>query len=294
MSYFSLKGIALLAMAMDHLGIVWGTAGWDLLPFDSSILRAIGRLSFPLFAFCLSQGWHRTRHKKRYFRNLTLGALASQIPFTLALYPPNLAAVNDGSSFLKISWPHLCLALVAVWIYWHFVLQKHASGDLCLIALAAIVPGVQLKIKGIWVLCENINVFYTFLMAFFCLYILENRYTFERWERFALFPAIPVLLVVYGLPADYGTGLLGIALIVGFALLHKREYQAVFLFFWSMLFYGMLVGNPISMFSCAYACVFILLYRPQIPARFKMKKLFYWFYPLHLLVLGAFHIAAQR
>lgn len=293
MSYFSIKCIALLAMIIDHIGVVFGKAGWNLLPFDFSVLRVIGRISFPLFAFCLSQGWRRTRHKRRYFRNLVLGALASQIPFTLALYPSNLSTVNDEISFLRISWPYLCLALIAVWIYWHFALRKHPSGSLCLIALAAIVPGVQLKVKGVWVLSENINVFYTFLISFFCLYILEHHHTFEKRERLSLFLVILVFLVAYGLPADYGTGLLGIALIVGFALLDKREYQAAFLLFWSIVFYGILVGNPISMLSCAFASAFILLYRPEAPVHFKMKKLFYWFYPVHLLVLGAFNIVVR-
>lgn len=293
MSYFSIKCIALLAMIIDHIGIVLGKAGWNLLPFDSSVLRAIGRISFPLFAFCLSQGWCRTCHKRRYFRNLVLGALASQIPFTLALYPPNLATVNDENSFLRISWPYLCLALMAVWIYWYFALQKHPSDSLCLIALAAIVPGIQLKIKGVWVLSDNINVFYTFLMALFCLYILEHHHEFEKRESRSLFLVIPVFLVAYGLPADYGTGLLGIVLIVGFVLLDKREYQAGFLLLWSIVFYGILVSNPISMLSCAFVSIFILLYRPEAPVHFKMKKLFYWFYPVHLLVLGAFNIAVR-
>lgn len=290
MSYFLLKCIALLAMTIDHIGIVYGKDGWHLLPFDSSILRIIGRISFPLFAFCLSQGWHKTRHRKRYFRNLTLGSLASQIPFTLALYPPNLAATNDEGSFLRISWPYLFFSLVAVWIYWRFALQKHADCGLGIIALAALVPGVQLKIKGVWVLCENLNVFYTFLMSFLCLYVLEHRYEFEKRDRLALFLASPALLFAYGLPADYGTGLLGIMLIVGFTLLDQKEYQVVFLLFWSIILYGILVDHPLSMLSCALVSVFILLYRPTMQRRFKAKKLFYCFYPMHLLLLGAFNI----
>lgn len=57
MSAFGLKMVALLAMTCDHLGLVLGRDGWGLLPLDSTILRAIGRMAFSLFAFCLAQGW---------------------------------------------------------------------------------------------------------------------------------------------------------------------------------------------------------------------------------------------
>ena len=46
MSTLWLKGIALLAMTIDHLGLVFGREGWNEIPFDSSYLRAIGRIAW--------------------------------------------------------------------------------------------------------------------------------------------------------------------------------------------------------------------------------------------------------
>lgn len=293
MSQFCLKIIALIAMTIDHVGLVFGMEGWNLLPLDSSVLRAIGRIAFPLFAFCLAQGWHKTHDRKQYFQNLAFGALASQIPFSMAFDSQNLTTAHSAESLFVFSWPYLFCATVAAWAYWRFVLHKRYEHSLILVVIAALVPGFQWEIKGYWILSENLNVFYTFLMAFFCLYILAHRFEFEKEERLGILIATPVLLVAYGLPADYGTGLLGIVLVAGLCILEKKEQQILFLLLWSCFYYGLLVGNPISVLSCASAGIFILLYNPDVRGRFRAKKLFYGYYPIHLLILGLINAGLQ-
>ena len=39
MSLFALKILALLAMTIDHIGLVFGWQGWDLLPFSSHFTK---------------------------------------------------------------------------------------------------------------------------------------------------------------------------------------------------------------------------------------------------------------
>ena len=111
MSQFCLKIIALIAMTIDHVGLVFGMEGWNLLPLDSSVLRAIGRIAFPLFAFCLAQGWHKTHDRKQYFQNLAFGALTSQIPFCMAFDSQNLTTAHSAESLFVFSWPYLLLCL---------------------------------------------------------------------------------------------------------------------------------------------------------------------------------------
>lgn len=289
MTQFFLKMIALVAMTIDHIGFVFGVQGWNLLVKDSAVLRAIGRVSFPLFAFCLAQGWHRTLHRKQYIQNLVAGAAVSQIPFSMAFYAPNLSDSHSEGTLFQFSWAYFFCAAVAAWVYWRFVLHRHYNHSLLLVGLAALVPGIRWEIHGLWILCENLNVLYTFVMALFCLYILAHRYEFEKGERLALLIALPVLLAAYAMPADYGTGLLGIVLIIGFSVLEPKKLQVVFLLLWSLFYYGFLVGNPVSMLSCAFAGIFILLYNPAVRGRFRAKKLFYIFYPVHLLILGLFN-----
>lgn len=290
MSTFWLKGVALFAMTLDHLGLVLGQEGWNLLPLDSSWLRAIGRIAYPLFAFCLAQGWHRTHSLKRYFLNLAFGAALSQIPFSMAFYPSNMLAVSQGDTVVTLEWPYFGIALIAVWAYWHFVLHGRWTRSLLLVTVTALVPGFRLQVNGFWILCANTNVFYTFLMAFFCLYVLESCGAWALWERIAICFAAPILLVAYGIPADYGTGLLGIVLIVGFAVLPKKPQQVVFLVLWSILFYGFFVGSIRSTVFCSLAAVGIVWYAPKASTRLRAKKLFYGYYPVHLFLLGLFNV----
>lgn len=69
----TLKIIACITMLIDHIGMI-------LYP-DILILRAIGRLSFPIFCFLIAEGIHYTRNYKKYILRLLLFALVSQIPY---------------------------------------------------------------------------------------------------------------------------------------------------------------------------------------------------------------------
>lgn len=55
----ALKILACLLMLTDHIGMI-------LFP-EVSALRAVGRLSMPIFAFMFAEGCHYTRHKIRHF-----------------------------------------------------------------------------------------------------------------------------------------------------------------------------------------------------------------------------------
>lgn len=293
MSFLTLKILAAVAMLADHIGLVFGWQGWNLLPFSSTILRTIGRVSFPLFAFCLARGWHTTRNRKRYFQNLMIGAAASQIPFTLAFYGSNLTATVSYGAFVHFDGLYCLFAAVAVYSYWSLVLNRRWQNSILIAGAAAILPGIRLQICGVWILSENENVFYTFLMAFLCLYILQERYRFSFARRGWLFVAVPLLLIGYGLPADYGTGLLGMVLIVGLAQLSTSRQQAVFLAMWSLLYYGFFLGNLWGLLACMVACGMILAYRPNRHSVFRAKKFFYWFYPVHLFLLGIINVGIR-
>ena len=76
-----LKWIAIVTMTIDHIGAV-------LYP-ELEVLRYIGRLSFPLFAYLLILGMESTRNIRNYFVRLFLFSFISQVPFFLALeYEP--------------------------------------------------------------------------------------------------------------------------------------------------------------------------------------------------------------
>ena len=60
-------------MLIDHTGYI-------LFP-SLSILRIIGRLSFPIYAFCIAEGFRYTKDKKKYFLRVFLLGLLCQIVF---------------------------------------------------------------------------------------------------------------------------------------------------------------------------------------------------------------------
>ena len=71
-----LKILALVTMTIDHIGVV-------IYP-DQTILRIIGRISFPLFAYLAVLGIDSTSNLRNYLLRLLFFGLISQIPFFLA------------------------------------------------------------------------------------------------------------------------------------------------------------------------------------------------------------------
>ena len=73
---FTLKLIAIAAMTVDHIAVIFfPTELW---------MRLIGRLTMPIMAFFIAEGYKYTRSVKRYVSRILLFAAISQIPFMLA------------------------------------------------------------------------------------------------------------------------------------------------------------------------------------------------------------------
>ena len=94
-----LKGIAAALMLTDHVGAI-------LLP-EVPVLRCVGRLAFPIFAFFIAEGYAHTRDFGRYFRRLAILAVVSEIPFNL-----ENGAVFDPAR-QNVLWT-FCLALLTL------------------------------------------------------------------------------------------------------------------------------------------------------------------------------------
>ncbi len=78
MNRFQLKLLAVIAMIIDHTGAV-------LFP-DVLLLRMIGRLSFPIYAYFITEGLLHTSDLKKYLLRLLAFAIVSEIPYDLAFH----------------------------------------------------------------------------------------------------------------------------------------------------------------------------------------------------------------
>lgn len=94
MSSAVLQWIALLAMVTDHVGYAFFPG--------LRVLRSVGRLSFPIFAFLLSQGFTHTSNRRNYALRLFLFGLVSEVPYQFLLY----------GGFVHPPWKNILFALL--------------------------------------------------------------------------------------------------------------------------------------------------------------------------------------
>ena len=73
-----IKLIAIVSMLIDHTGAILQSY---LTPELYELMRGIGRLAFPLFAFFIVEGFLHTRSVGKYLLRLSVFALISELPF---------------------------------------------------------------------------------------------------------------------------------------------------------------------------------------------------------------------
>lgn len=124
MTSFSLKILAITCMLIDHLG--------SLILYDSpsySILRAIGRLCFPIMAYLIAEGFLHTRNLDRYILRLGAFALISEPIFDFAFYS-SWAFWDSQNIFFT-----LLLGLLAIQVWETTFTRSKVQGIALLLAL---------------------------------------------------------------------------------------------------------------------------------------------------------------
>jgi len=204
-----LKLLALLTMTVDHIGV-------QLLP-QYPLLRIIGRLAFPIYAYMIAEGCAHTRNRRKYLLQMSGLALLCQLVYFFAM----------GSLFQ------------------------------CILV--------------------------TFTLSILTIYAIDSE---TSWHAPAALLAVIFLTVILPqlLPGtDYAVdyGLLGVLLPAAVYLGKTRKQKLLLsvillsllaLDFGGIQWYGLLALVPLALYSGQRG-------------KWKMKWLFYLYYPLHLVAI---------
>lgn len=225
--------IAMAFMLCDHL---WGT----VVP-GNDWLTCLGRISFPIFAFMIVEGYFHTGNLKKYVKRLLLFALISEIPFNLAMGSGLFYPVHQN-----VLWSFL---MAIGFIHWNEKARK--SGKIWKMALTAVISVILAYLLGI---ITMVDFYHAGVLTVLVFYFFRNRKWYNYIAQFICLWYINMeMLGGY----SYQLNILGQTYFVarqGFALL---------------------------------ALIPIWLYRGRQGYHTKTFQHFcYWFYPVHLLVLG--------
>ena len=287
-SSYALKIIALVSMLIDH-------AAYTLFlshKMSASlyiVMRSLGRLAFPIYAFLLVNGFEKTGDRAKYLARLCIFAVVSQLPFTLAFSKENYDLRDKISSFdfrFDTIFIVAFAVVAAAFIIGNFWKKNPALSAAALAAF--LTSGISLTIKGCTLLSGKLNVFYTLacsLSAICVLHMYKNR---ERSSPVTFIAALVICVSVSILllsRSDYGyKGLLLIILLYFFR--SRRGMQALVIVLWSFFKYFSLsnIAAWCYFIGAALSAVPVLLYSG---AQGRKSRVFYYFYPAHLAILGA-------
>ena len=182
LSRSALKWIALITMLIDHIGAIIGSTvfeSWQL-GWLYDTLRTIGRVSFPIFAFFIAEGWFYTHSKKKYFFTLLIFAIITQPIYYFALNI-NLFDLNILFTFL-----------LAICVFYFIDLIKQDKSlsfvyVTLIIALAVLV--FVLDALGITV---NYGLYGVFLPVVFYIFYHANW----RYSKLVMFLIVAIMMIL--------------------------------------------------------------------------------------------------
>ena len=158
-----LKLVAMISMLLDHTGKMFFS--------QYQIMRIMGRLAFPIYAYCIAVGCVYSRDRFKYLSRIVLVGLISQPFYAVALahtskqmYAIRFAENPLGAvfNFYIYSWsvPNIMYTLaLGLLVIWSIRDRQFA----CTVALALIVWKVQGSINYGWKGVALIALFYLFI-----------------------------------------------------------------------------------------------------------------------------------
>lgn len=251
MTTFQIKLIAIAAMVIDHIGLFFFP--------QILVFRIVGRLAFPLFAWLIANGAYYSKNIKKYLARLFFFALVAQIPFIIInrLIDPSFWELNVlFTLFLGLSTIFLIKKLKNV-----------VSVCLMIILNALIASLFNMEYGAMGVLA--VVIFYHFFRDFRKMIMLQIC-------LFTIFSITPIIFYI-ALTREINTSVpttifhLCLPTWTHICLLVSMAFPPNFI--------SQTLIEPLGLFSL----IFVAFYGNQEGK--KMKYFFYWFYPIHLVIL---------
>lgn len=302
---FHLKLIALVTMVIDHVTAVLVSGQSPLY----TLLRGIGRMAFPIYAFLIAEGCRHTRNREKYLLRLGVFALVSQIPFILAFFPydwnewsdtPLILFLNSTNVFYTMFFAVACIHIWETLRRQSRALQLAAAGffAVCLAFWAWLLFNVT---GNAW---PFILMIFLYLACFLtACHGLQNRAGREPdWLGNVLcaLPLLPIFFLSEVVNCDYSG--FGVVLICLGYLAKNRRQQIGVLALGMLYHYGwgswlepvILWGNPLRLEGAVNVC-FALLAAAAVCCYNgrrgrNIKWAFYAAYPVHIALLALLRV----
>jgi hypothetical protein len=275
-------------MLIDHLGFI------DFLHAGHvEMWRTLGRISFPIFAFALVNGWEKTHDRAKYFERLMLWAVISQIPYSVSLHITDMYRLGSLRGFhFQLAPIFLLLTPLNLYFYRRFVQNKPNFRTVFTLAVAFLLPVMRFRFHRVCLFSDHLNVLYTLSLGLILIFVLEkirSRFLSVK-EKICMILLVALDLFFYGLHTDYGNKFGGYFLIAGLYLTrNKRLFQSLAILIWSGAYYSFVWHSFKAAATGSLSALLIYFYRPEKGSGPKFSKmLIYLFYPLHLLLIGLY------
>lgn len=220
----ALKIIALICMTCDHIGLFFG---------NIYILRLIGRIAFPIFAFFIAEGCVYTKNKAKHLGLIALFATVFQIVYSIAFKTIYISIFGTFT-----------LSIVLIYLYNYYKNNYNNRSSLKYLSLLFLLFSIAI----IYYISSQITFDYGFIgiVTPLCIYIFKSKKT----------KLISLLIMCLALS--------GVSI---YENLNTRYEWLGYLSIFSMLSIPLLA-----------------LYNGK-KGEYNLKYLFYFYYPVHLVVL---------
>jgi hypothetical protein len=269
-----LKWLALLFMTIDHVGYYFYPV---LPPVVYILLRSIGRLAFPIFAYTIVKGFTRTRNPFHYLFRMASWSLIAHFAIAGAAY---FAGYQD--SLWSLEWTNvLVLFTFAITMLLGYDLAMRSYHDM-IVSMTPVSDSpfklkgshydVKVNLGGI-TMSPKVGVpagIAMILVSFWAVYVLNADYSFYgllsvlfiyiSYDKEEECISVPILLI------------LRLTLNTGYVLFSIMSHDNVE---WALI-------RCISMFS-----IFLIAFIAEDKKKpgFIRKYFFYFYYPVHVVLL---------